>query len=287
MHHRPEGLLGRIGEATGRIAAYAPLCVGAVSMLLPFVWMVSTSLKEPGNIFLLPPQWIPNPIRWANYSDLLREMPFDRFVVNSLKVATLVVIGSVLSCSMGAFAFARLRFPGRDALFMILLATMMVPYAVTLIPVFIIMRYLGWIDTHLPLTVPAYFGGAFGVFFLRQFFLGLPQDFVDSARIDGCRFMGIYWRIFLPLAKPAIATLAIFSFMGSWNDLMTPLIYVNSIPKMTLPLGLAILRGGANVPGRYTLVMAGATISLIPMLIMFFSAQKYFVQGIVRSGLRA
>lgn len=149
------------------------------------------------------------------------------------------------------------------------------------------MKSLGWINTHYPLIVPAYFGGAFGTFFLRQFFLTLPQDFVDSARMDGCRFVGVYWRIFLPLAKPALATLAIFGFMGSWNDLIGPLIYLNSIPKMTLPLGLAILRGGLRAPGHYTLVMAGATISVIPMLVLFFSAQKYFVQAVVRSGLHA
>jgi len=271
----------------GKIALYILLAIGTVSMLLPFVWMVSTSLKEPGNIFLLPPQWVPIPPRWENYPDLLKVIPFHLLFLNSLKIALLSVTGALFANSMGAFAFARVRFPGRDPLFMVLLATMMIPGTVTLIPVFIIMKTLGWLDTHYPLIVPAYFGGAFGTFFLRQFFLGLPQDFVDSARMDGCRFFGVYWRIFLPLAKPALATLAIFGFMGSWNDLIGPLIYLNTLEKLTLPLGLAILKGGLRAPGHYTLVMAGATISITPMLILFFSAQKYFVQAIVRSGLRA
>jgi multiple sugar transport system permease protein len=277
----------RSQDASLNLLIYVALAIGGVSMLLPFAWMVSTSLKEPGNIFLLPPQWIPNPVRWRNYLDLLQEAPFHLFMLNSVKIAVLSVTGALLANSMGAFAFARVRFPGRDPLFMVLLATMMIPGTVTLIPVFIIMKTLGWVDTQYPLIVPAYFGGAFGTFFLRQFYLTLPQDFVDSARMDGCRFFGVYWRIFLPLAKPALATLGIFSFMGSWNDLMGPLIYLNSIPKMTLPLGLAILRGGTRAPGHYTLVMAGAMVSVIPMLLLFFSAQKYFVQAVVRSGLHA
>jgi ABC-type glycerol-3-phosphate transport system permease component len=270
-----------------KVLVYVLLVVGAASMLLPFVWMVSTSLKEPGNVMRIPPQWVPIPPRWQNYPDLLKELPFHLLFLNSLKIALLSVTGALLANSMGAFAFARVRFPGRDAIFMVLLATMMIPGTVTLIPVFMIMKTLGWLDTHYPLIVPAYFGGAFGTFFLRQFFLGLPQDFVDSARIDGCRFLGIYWRIFLPLAKPALATLAIFSFMGSWNDLISPLIYISNISKMTLPLGLAILRGGIRAPSHYTLVMAGAMIAVTPMLVLFFSAQRYFVQGVVRSGLRA
>ncbi|MHB0875809.1 MAG: carbohydrate ABC transporter permease [Anaerolineae bacterium] len=271
----------------GRLLGYVVLSAVALSMLLPFLWMLSTSLKEPGNIFLLPPQWIPDPVHWLNYADLFDELPFHLFFINSLKIAILVVFGSLISNSMAAFAFARVRFPGRGPLFAVLLSTLMVPGTVTMVPVFIIMRSLGWLDSHLPLIVPAFAGSAFGTFFLRQFFLSLPSDYVDSARIDGCRFFGVYWRIFLPLAKPALATLAIFTFMGSWNGLIGPLIYINSVDKMTLTLGLALLRGGQQNPGRYTLVMAGAMISVIPMILLFFSAQKYFVQGVIRSGLRA
>lgn len=278
---------GRVLEVLGKLVLYVLLLVVALWMLLPFAWMVSTSLKEPGNVFILPPQWIPNPLRWQNYLDLTQELPFHLFALNSIKIAVLAVTGALLSDSMGAFAFARVRFRGRDAIFTVLLATMMIPGTVTLIPVFIIMKGLGWLNTHYPLIVPWYFGGAFGTFFLRQFFLTLPQDFVDSARMDGCRFFGVYWRIFLPLAKPALATLAIFSFMGSWNDLISPLIYLNDTSKMTLPLGLAMLKGGMRQPGHYTLVMAGAVVAVLPVLVLFFAAQKYFVQAVVRSGLRA
>jgi len=170
---------------------------------------------------------------------------------------------------------------------MVLLATMMIPYHVTLIPVFSLMRAFHWIDTHYPLIVPSFFGGAFGVFLMRQSFSGIPQDFVDAGRIDGAGFFYIWWRIFLPLAKPALATLGLFTFMGSWNDLMSPLIFLNTTTKYTLALGIAMLSGGETRPGRFAYVMAGATISVIPVIVIFLFLQKYFVEGVLRGGLKA
>lgn len=267
-------------------ASYLVLGVAAVSMLLPLLWMASTSLKEPGNIFLLPPQLIPRPIRWLNYADLFTSLPFSLFIWNSLKIASINVIGRGLSCSLAGFAFARMRFPGSRVLFLVFLSTMMIPEHVTMIPAFYIVRTLGWIDSHLSLTVPSFLGGAFGIFLLRQFFLSIPQELVDAARIDGCSFFGIYSRIFMPLAKPALSTLTVIAFMSSWNSLLGPLIYLNSLRKMTIPLGLALLAGGYQSPGKYAVVMAGAMIAIVPMLAIFVSAQKYFVEGIARAGLK-
>jgi multiple sugar transport system permease protein len=206
------------------------------------------------------------------------------FILNSTKIAVLSVIGQLLSCSMAAFCFARFEFPGRNALFMILLATLMVPGQVTLIPVFLVMRALGWVDTHYALIVPAWLGGAFGTFLLRQFFLTVPRELEDAARIDGASSFAIYSRIFLPLAKPALATLAVLGFMGSWNDLLGPVIYLQTRSKMTLPVGLALFKG--QYVTEYALLNTGATISLIPILILFILAQNYFVQGLTMTGLK-
>jgi ABC-type glycerol-3-phosphate transport system permease component len=206
------------------------------------------------------------------------------FLVNSVKIATIATIGQVISCAMAAFAFARLRFPARNLLFFILLATLMVPTHVTLIPTFFIIRWLGWIDTHWSLTVPWWLGGAFGTFLLRQFFLTIPVEMMEAAKIDGAGYWRIFWRIYLPLSGPALATLAVFTFMGSWNNLLGPLIFLNSTEKMTVTLGLTLLQG--QYYSQWTLLMAGAIVSVIPTLIVFFIAQKYFVEGIVRAGLK-
>ena len=182
-------------------------------MLLPLLWMISTSLKDSGEVLLLPPKWISIPLQWGNYPKLFEVLPFDLFLINSIKIAVLATVGSLLSCSMAAFAFARMRFPGSNAIFAISLATMMIPFHVTLIPLFKLYRDIGWLGTHFPLTVPFFFGTAFGIFLMRQFYLTVPQELVEAARIDGCSFIQIYYRIFLPLSKPALATLGIFTFL--------------------------------------------------------------------------
>ncbi|MCL4303323.1 MAG: carbohydrate ABC transporter permease [Anaerolineae bacterium] len=257
---------------------------GAIVMIIPFIWMLSTSFKAPGQTFVYPPQWIPNPFVWQNYPDMWAALPFNWFVVNSLKIATLATIGQLISCSMGAFAFSVLRFRGRDTLFLILLATLMIPRQVTLIPNFILFSKIGWVGTHLPLWVPAFWGGAFGTFLLRQFYLTIPLDLAESARIDGANLFQIFSHIYLPLSKPALATLAIFTFMWTWNDLLNPLIYVSELNQLTLTVGLTLFRN--QYVGKWTLMMAGAVVSILPILLVFFFAQKYFIQGIAMSGIK-
>ena len=211
-------------------------------------------------------------------------MPFGWFTYNSLKIAFLTVVGQSLSASLAAYAFARLRFPGREFCFMLWLGCMMIPGQVTLIPQFILFRSFGWLDTHLPLVVPAFFGNAFGTFLMRQFFMTIPMELEDAAVVDGCTRFRIYWNIMMPLAKPAIATFAVFTFMGSWNNLLGPVIYLSSYNKMTLPVGLAFFQGQYGT--QWPLVMAGATISVIPIIALYIGAQQYFVQGVVMSGIK-
>jgi len=272
-------------EALIRAIAYLALILGGLIMILPFVWLISTSLKQEGSIYVFPPVWIPHPVRWDNYTTLFSLIPFGHAFVNSVVVATAVTVGQVLSASLAAYAFARMRFRGRSLLFILFLATMMVPSQVTLIPTFILFRAIGWVNTLLPLTVPAFFGSAFGIFLLRQFFLTLPHELFEAATIDGAAPPRQYWSIALPLAKPALATFGVFVFMGAWNDLLTPAVYLNDTDKMTLPLALAQLNNafGADYTAH---TMAGAALSVLPLLVAFLLAQKYFVQGITLTGLK-
>jgi multiple sugar transport system permease protein len=260
---------------------YLVLALGSIIMILPFLWMVSTSLKANSEVFVFPPEWIPQPVMWSNYVNVWNAAPFDLFFLNTIKITVILCAGRLLISSMAAFAFSRLRFPGRNALFLVYLATMMVPYQVTLIPTFIIMRELNWMDTHLALIVPGLFS-AFGVFLLRQFFQGIPKELEEAARIDGASYIGIYWRLILPLAVPAMTALAIFTFLGSWNDFMAPLVYLNTLDKFTLALGLASLQGMHETD--WPLLMTGAVLSLLPILIVFFFAQKRFIEGITLQG---
>lgn len=273
-------LQGRIVAAVSHLI----LLVGALTMIVPFVWMVSTSLKAVGQTFVYPPEWIPDPVVWRNYPDMWTALPFGHFTFNSLKIATLATIGQLISCSMGAFAFSALKFKGRDTVFLILISTLMIPYQVTLIPTFILYSKIGWVGTHLPLWVPAFWGGAFGTFLLRQFYMTIPLDLAESARIDGANIWQIFWHIYLPLAKPAMATLAIFTFMWTWNDLLSPLIYVRELDQLTLTVGLSLFQN--QYGGKWTLMMAGAVVSILPILTIFFLAQKYFIQGIALTGIK-
>jgi len=272
------------------LAVHLVLLGAAVTMILPLLWLVSSSLKEPGRQFIWPPQIIPNPVYFNNYVDLFALAPMGDYMVNSFKIAILSVIGTCLSSSLAAFAFARMRFPGKNILFAAVLGTMMLPGAVTVIPTFVIMRWLGWIDTHYPLIVPAYFGSAFNVFLLRQAYLGIPQDLVDAAKIDGAGFTRIYWQLFIPLGMPILATVAIFGFLGSWNDLFGPLIYLNTQEKMTVALGLTFLRARmgnyASGAGHFGAIMAGSLLGLLPSLLLYSIGQKYFIQGLARTGIK-
>jgi multiple sugar transport system permease protein len=246
--------------------------------------MISTSLKSPGEVFLYPPQWIPDPIRWSNYAESWTLKPMGLAYLNSIKISTLTTIGTLFTSSLAAFAFARLRFRGQNILFLILLATLMIPVQVTLIPLFILFKWINWIDTHWPLMVPAILTNAYGVFLLRQFFMGLPSELSDAGQIDGCNPFQIYWHIYLPLSVPAMVTLGIFAFLFHWNEFLLPLIYLNSQNKFTIPLMLASFQGAYTTD--WHLLMAAATIALVPVIIVYLFGQRYFVQGIALTGLK-
>jgi len=258
------------------------LIAGSVLMLVPFAWMLSTSLKQPGDVFIYPPQWIPQPVQWENYRETVTVMPFGRFYLNSIIQAVAVTALQLLTASLAAFAFARLRFRGRDLLFLLYLATMMIPFPVTMIPNFIIMRYLNWIDTFRALILPPAFS-AFSTFLLRQYFMSIPLEMDDAARVDGASSFRIWWQIILPLSGPALATLAIFTFLGQWNSFLWPLIVTNSEEMRTLPVGLAAFQGQYSV--QWHLLMAGSVIAVLPILVIYIAGQKWFVRGITLTGM--
>jgi multiple sugar transport system permease protein len=274
--------VGRRPRLGARLLAHAALLPGSVVMLVPFLWMVSTSLKAPGQVFTDPPQWIPRPVVWQNYLEAVSIMPFGRFFLNSLIQSSSVTVLQLLTSSLAAFAFARLRFRGRDTLFLLYLATLMIPFPVTLIPNFIVIRFLGWVDTFRALILPPSFS-PFSTFLLRQFFLTIPTDLDDAARIDGASSLDIWWRIALPLSTPALATLAIFTFMGQWNDFLWPLVVTNSLEMRTLPVGLSSFQSRYAI--QWHLLMAGSTIALLPVLVLFVVGQRYFIQGITLTGM--
>ncbi len=269
----------RIRSILFHIAIY----LAAIATLGPFIWMIMTSLKDMSEILQFPPQWIPSEFRFENYSNAFQAAPFGRYYLNTLVVASACTLGQLITCSMAAYAFARLRFWGRDALFLLFLGTMMIPGQVTMIPTFMILYWFGWIDSYAALIVPG-LASAFGTFLLRQFFMTIPRELEDAAFIDGCSRFGVLWRIIIPLSKPALATLAIFIFMYFYNDFLWPLIVVNSEEMRTVQLGLAIFRD------RYTTewdkLMAGSVTATLPILIVFFFAQKYFIRGIALTGLK-
>ena len=272
------------GGIVGPVLVYALLLAGAALFAIPFLWMISISLRPPEEVTAAGLHLIPNKIVWANYPKSLTIMPFHLYLMNTLKVTVLTVIGSVLASSIVAFAFARIKAPGREWLFIMMLATMILPAEVTMVPGFVIFRALGWYDTLLPLIVPAFFGSAFYIFLIRQFFLTIPSDLEDAAMIDGCSTFRTFWQVFLPLSKPVLVTVAVFSFVAHWNDFMRPLIYLNSVDKRTLALGLATFQDvwGVDIVS----LMAASTTVLIPVLVIFIMAQRYFVQGVVMSGIK-
>jgi multiple sugar transport system permease protein len=272
-------------HALGVAATYAALLAFSVLFLLPFAFMVSTALKPGDQIYALPFTFIPHPPQPRNFVDAVGSIPFGTFALNTATITGINLVGETLTSAVVAYGFARLRFVGRDAWFVVVLATMMLPQQVTLIPLFILYKQLGWLDTFLPLIVPSVLGGApFYIFLLRQFFMGVPRDFEDAARIDGATSWGILWRIFMPLSKPALASVVIFAFMFHWNDFFHPLIFLSSTEKKTLSLGLALFKGEFN--NTWNWMMAAATLVLLPCVVVFFAAQRYFVEGITMSGLK-
>lgn len=275
----------KVNNNLKNIFVFALLIAFALFFIIPFLWILSTSLKGDEQIFTIPPQWIPETLHWDNYAKVFERIPFLLYIKNSVIITVTVIIGTVLSSSIVAYAFACLDWPGKNVLFVIVLASMMLPAQVIMIPVFVIFKELGWLNSFKPLTIPAFFGGgAFNIFLLRQFFLSIPKSLIDSARIDGCSEFRIYWNIVLPNAKPALATVAILTFMFSWNDFLGPLIYLSDQAKGTIALGLGMFVG--QYVTEWSLLMAASMLMMLPVLIIFFVFQKYFIQGFVMSGLK-
>jgi multiple sugar transport system permease protein len=272
----------------GRALTYVVLIIGSIIMFAPFAFLLSSSLKIETQVFQFPIQWIPNPVRWMNYVDALTDKPFFTYFKNTMIIVIFNQIAILGTSSLCGYGFARIQFPGRDFWFGVALATMMIPYYVTMVPQFILFTRLGWQDTYLPLIVPYFFGGgAFNVFLFRQFFRTIPEDFSDAARMDGCSEFGIFWRIFVPLSTPVFITVAIFTFMASWNDFIGPLLYINSPEKFTVALGLATYRSMLGVGRtRWDLLMAASVSMTAPIVLLFFVLQRYFIKGVVMSGIK-
>lgn len=267
-------------------AALTVIVIGAAIIILPLAWMISTSLKQQMSVFVLPPQWIPSPVEWHNYADVFDGTPFDRYLINSGIVTVCSVFGSVLSCALAAYGFARLRFPGRDLLFLMLLSTLMLPESMTLIPRFIIFERLGWLNSFKPLIIPSFFGAAFQIFLLRQFFRTIPVDLEDAARLDGASTFRIFATIVMPLSKPALVTAGIFSFIFTWNDFLRPLLYLNTEDKYTVAIGLLNYTGSDRIGPQMHLLMAASFLATLPVLVVFLIAQRQFVKGVVFSGMK-
>ena len=268
-----------------RFAVWCLLLAGAVLMAMPLVWLLSSSLKVQTKVFEFPPRLIPDPVRVQNYVDALTYKPFHLYVLNTSFIILLNEIAILLSASFCAYGFARIRFWARDLWFALVLITMMLPGVVTMVPTFVMFSRLGWLNSYLPLTVPYFFGGeAFNIFLLRQFFRTIPEELADAARIDGASEYAIYWRIMMPLAKPALTAVAIFTFINAWNDFLGPLLYINSPDRFTVSLGLATFR--SVMATRWDLLMAAAAATTVPTILIFFIAQRYFVKGVVLTGLK-
>ena len=259
------------------------LILAGITFLMPLVWIFSTSLKTAGQVFIIPVQWIPQTPQWGNFIEIFQILPLTSFIRNTIIVTVLGTLGTIFSSLLVGYSLARLRWPGREYVFMLLIATMMLPFVVTLIPTFILFKYLGWLDTLYPLFVPSWFGQAFYIFLMRQFMIGLPFELEEAARIDGANSWRILTRVIAPLCGPAIATVAIFAFLAHYNDFMGPLIYLSTNDKFTLPLGIYWYQG--RYGQSWHLVMAVSTVALVPVIILFFVAQRYFIRGIALTGL--
>jgi multiple sugar transport system permease protein len=265
-----------------QLGTYTLLSLGGAVILIPLYWMLATSLKAESKLFILPPQLIPDPVMWRNYIDVWTIQPFTGYFINTFFMTALAMAGEILSCALVAYGFARFRFPGRDTLFLLMLATMMLPGIITMIPTFLIWRALGRIDTFSPLTVGALFAwGPSYIFLLRQFFLTIPREIEEAAIIDGANVVDVFWRIMLPLVKPALLAIAVLSFNGNWNNFMGPLIYLNTPAKYPVILGLYTFAGSLSQEApKWNYMMAMTVIMSLPILLLYFRAQKYFIEGL-------
>ena len=279
----------RFPPIVGRVLLYSTVIACAIVFMLPFLWTIGTSLKAQNELYTFPPTFVPKTFRWENYRAVFELAPFGRFLMNSVIITAAAVFGQTASAAVVAYGFSRFRFPGRNVLFLIVLATMMLPWHVTIVPSFLLFRTLGWINTFLPLIVPSFFGGGpFYIFLLRQFFLSIPRDLDEAAKIDGANSFQIFWSIMLPLSKVALATVAIFSFIEHWNEFIGPLIYLNSTDLFPVSIGLRyfLVSPFTGDEPRDAILMAASLIVALPPLILFFVAQKYFVEGIATTGIK-
>lgn len=270
-----------------RMLSYLVLTIGAFVFLVPFLWMVSSSLKPANQIFAEPPVWVPNPPRWQNYPQAWNALPFTRFLINTLFITGLGMAANIFTSALVGYGFARFRFPGRNVFFVILLSTMMLPYVVTLIPTFLIWRNLSLINTYDPLILGSLFGGGpFFIFLMRQFMMTIPMEMEEAARIDGANVFQTFTSIILPLIRPALLAVGVFSFQGFWNDFLAPLIYLSDLPKYTMTLGMFFFLGGPNEAPKWHWLMAMSTIIAVPILVLFFLAQRQFIEGITLTGIK-
>ena len=272
-------------EIASTVTLHLILIIGAIIMVVPFVWMVLTSLMTTAQAFAVPPSFIPNPFMWSNYPQSFNALPFNLAYMNSAIVAVSVTVVQLITCAMAAYAFARIQFPGREIIFFVFLATMMIPFQLTIIPIFLTMKQIGLLDTLLSLILPPALFSAFGVFLLRQFILGLPLELEEAAIVDGANRWTIFWQIILPLLRAPLAALGIFTFIGQWNDFFRPLIMLNTPSNFTVPLMLNQFRG--QYATQWTLVMAGSVIAVLPLLIVYILAQRHIIRGIAMTGLKA
>lgn len=267
-----------------RVLGYATLIAVALIMVLPLYWMLATALKGPDQTFSIPPEWVPNPVAWDNFGRVFEEVPFDRFILNTAFLVVMNIIGQLFAVTLVAYGFARLRFPGRSVLFLLMLSTLMIPYHVTLVPRFILFAKLGWVNTYLPLIVPAFTGSSFLIFMVRQYMMSIPFDLDEAAYIDGATRFDVFWRIILPLSRPALVLVVVFTFVGTWNDFLQPLIYLNDPQLFTVSLGLSFFQGTRET--NWNLLMAGSLLATLPPLLLFFVAQRQLIGGISVEGLK-
>jgi multiple sugar transport system permease protein len=274
----------RVNRIVERVVFYLIMIPLSVAVVFPFFWLVRSSLMTQAEIFTIPIQWLPHSLLWSNFSDAFNTAPFGLYFRNSFILEALNITGTVLSASFVAFGFARIQFWGKNVLFYILISTLMLPSVVTLIPTFVIWHQIGAINTYFPLWVPAFFGNAFFIFMVRQFFMGIPRDYDEAALIDGANYLRIYWSIILPLSRPALVTVAMFTFLQVWNDFLTPLIYLNDSNMYTVALGLQAFIGQYNT--QWNLLMAASTLAVLPVVILFFLGQRFFIEGATMTGIK-
>jgi multiple sugar transport system permease protein len=275
-----------LGEIIRKVVVYGLLIFLSGVFLFPLFWMITTALKTESQIFLWPPQWLPNPVQWSNFGEALGNplLPFGRYVVNTLIIEAGVLSGRLISCTLVAYGFARMRAPGKNILFTILLATLMLPRAAILIPEYILFNQFGWINTFLPLIVPAWFGEAYAIFLMRQFFMTIPVELEEAARIDGATTLQIIWKLIVPLSVPVLSVIAILTFKDNWNDFLHPLLYLSDPNKYTVSVGLAYFNGQYDV--KMNLLMAASVTMMLPIVVLFVFAQRAFVEGISLTGLK-